>query len=222
MAADGSSARLRGRGLAAALLGLHLFSVLVALEVSVGKTTLVTALNRTRVQLPCTFTTCIGFEKLTFAWYYNTTEKLYQGFIKNKASQPKEEFRDPRVELIGTTTGKENNISISMEVDFSDAGKYTCFVKNPRENKAEANATLTLKVVSVMVPVDNTLTLIILAVVGGVVGFLILIMLIKKIVLLIRRKSQEKKECLVSSSGIDNTDNGLAGSKAEQKAPPKA
>lgn len=31
-----------------------------------------------------------------------------------------------------------------------------------------------------------------------------------------------RKECLVSSSGNDNTENGLAGSKAEQKAPPKA
>lgn len=31
-----------------------------------------------------------------------------------------------------------------------------------------------------------------------------------------------RKECLVSSSGNDNTENGLAGSKAEQKVTPKA
>lgn len=31
-----------------------------------------------------------------------------------------------------------------------------------------------------------------------------------------------RKDYLVSSSGNDNTENGLAGSKAEQKAPPKA
>lgn len=36
------------------------------------------------------------------------------------------------------------------------------------------------------------------------------------------RVLSRRKECLVSSSGNDNTENGLAGSKAEQKAPPKA
>lgn len=30
-----------------------------------------------------------------------------------------------------------------------------------------------------------------------------------------------RKECLVSSSGNDNTENGLPGSKAEEKAPTK-
>lgn len=44
-----------------------------------------------------------------------------------------------------------------------------------------------------VVPVDNTLTRIILGAVGGLVGLLILILVIKKIVLLILKKSQEKK-----------------------------
>ncbi|XP_075765446.1 sodium channel regulatory subunit beta-4 [Pelodiscus sinensis] len=207
----------------AALLGLQLFSMAVTLEVSVGKTPVVTALNNTKVQLSCIFTTCMGFEDLVFTWYYNSTEMIYRGKIKNKASEPKIVYSDPRVQLIGTTTGKENNISISMFVDFSDAGKYTCHVRNPKEKGAEHNATITLRVVPEMVPVDNTLTLIILAVVGGVVGLLILILVIKKIVLLVLKRSQgKKKECLVSSSGVDNTENGLAGSRADRKAPPKA
>lgn len=41
--------------------------------------------------------------------------------------------------------------------------------------------------------VDNTLTLIILAVVGGVIGLLVLIMLVKKLVLFVLKKTQEKK-----------------------------
>uniref|UniRef100_A0A8C3RVR8 Sodium voltage-gated channel beta subunit 4 n=1 Tax=Chelydra serpentina TaxID=8475 RepID=A0A8C3RVR8_CHESE len=203
--------------------GLHLFSLAVTLEVSVGKNVVVMALNGSEVQLPCIFTTCIGFKDLEFTWYYNGIDMIYRGSIKNKATEPTMLFADPRVRLIGTTTRKENNISISMLVDFEDAGKYTCHVRNPKEKNAEHNATITLKVVQKMVPVDNTLTRIIVGTVGGIVGLLILILVVKKIVLLVLKKSQEKKkECLVSSSGIDNTENGLAGSKAEQKAPPKA
>uniref|UniRef100_A0A8C0GCB0 Sodium voltage-gated channel beta subunit 4 n=1 Tax=Chelonoidis abingdonii TaxID=106734 RepID=A0A8C0GCB0_CHEAB len=199
--------------------GFHLFATTVTLEVSVGKNNLVMALNGSEVQLPCIFTTCIGFKDLDFTWYYNSTE-IYRGHIKNKVSEPTMLYANPRVRLTGTTTGRENNISISMFVDFDDAGKYTCHVKNPKEMNAEHNATIILKVVQEM---DNTLTHIIVGTVGGLVGLLILILVIKKIVLLILKKSQEKKkECLVSSSGIDNTENGLAGSKAEQKAPPKA
>uniref|UniRef100_A0A4W2BXM4 Sodium voltage-gated channel beta subunit 4 n=1 Tax=Bos indicus x Bos taurus TaxID=30522 RepID=A0A4W2BXM4_BOBOX len=70
--------------------------------------------------------------------------------------------------------------------------------------------------------VDNTVTLIILGVVGGVIGLLIFILLVKKFIAFIIKKTQEKKkECLVSSSGNDNTENGLPGSKAEEKAPTK-
>lgn len=41
--------------------------------------------------------------------------------------------------------------------------------------------------------VDNTVTLIILGVVGGVIGLLILILLVKKFIAFIIKKTQEKK-----------------------------
>lgn len=44
-----------------------------------------------------------------------------------------------------------------------------------------------------MEEVDNTLTLIILSVVGGVVGLVVLILLIKKLVTFILKKTREKK-----------------------------
>ncbi|XP_065553435.1 sodium channel subunit beta-4 isoform X2 [Lathamus discolor] len=210
--------------LLAALLGLHVFALAFALEVSVGKTNTVMALNNSNVLLPCTFTTCIGFQDLVFTWYFNSTETIYRGKIKSKASEPVLVARNPRVEFVGSTTKKDNNISILLKsVDFSDAGKYTCHVKNPKEKNAQHNATIFLTVVQKMVEADNTVTLIIVGVVGGLIGLLILFMLIKRVVLFIIKKTQDgKKECLVSSSGNDNTENGLAGSKAEQKAPPKA
>ncbi|KAM6173182.1 sodium channel regulatory subunit beta-4 isoform 2-T2 [Erethizon dorsatum] len=70
--------------------------------------------------------------------------------------------------------------------------------------------------------VDNTVTLIILGVVGGVIGLLVFILLLKKFIAFVLKKTREKKkECLVSSSGNDNTENGLPGSKAEEKPPTK-
>ncbi|XP_074415630.1 sodium channel regulatory subunit beta-4 isoform X5 [Zonotrichia albicollis] len=204
--------------------GLHVLAIAFALEVSVGKTNTVTALNNSNVLLPCTFATCIGFQDLVFKWYFNTTELIYHGKIKAKTTEPTLVWHNPRVEFVGSTTKKDNNISIMLNgVEFSDAGKYTCYVKNPKERNAEQNATIFLTVVHKMVETDNTVTIIILSVVGGLIGLLILFMLIKRVVLFIIKKMQDgKKECLVSSSGNDNTENGLAGSKAEQKAPPKA
>ncbi|NXJ22091.1 SCN4B protein, partial [Dicrurus megarhynchus] len=214
--------------------GLHVFAIAFALEVSVGKTNTVMALNNSNVLLPCVFTTCIGFQDLVFKWYFNSTElvadpappplQIYHGKIKNKASEPTVVQHNPRVEFVGSITKKDYNISIVLNsVEFSDAGKYTCHVKNPKEKNAEHNATIFLTVVHKMVETDNTVTLIIVGVVGGLIGLLILFMLIKRVVLFIIKKTQDgKKECLVSSSGNDNTENGLAGSKAEQKAPPKA
>ncbi|NXA65708.1 SCN4B protein, partial [Mohoua ochrocephala] len=213
--------------------GLHVFAIAFALEVSVGKTNTVMALNNSNVLLPCSFTSCTGFLDLVFTWYFNSTEllivpplplQIYQGKIKNKASEPTLIWHNPRVEFVGSTTKKDNNISIVLNnVEFSDAGKYTCHVKNPKERNAQHNATIFLTVVHKMVETDNTVTLIIVGVVGGLIGLLILFMLIKRVVLFIIKKTQDgKKECLVSSSGNDNTENGLAGSKAEQKAPPKA
>lgn len=54
--------------------GLHILAIAFALEVSVGKTNTVTALNNSNVLLPCTFATCIGFQDLVFKWYFNSTE----------------------------------------------------------------------------------------------------------------------------------------------------
>lgn len=54
--------------------GLHIVAIVFALEVSVGKTNTVMALNNSDVLLPCTFTTCIGFQDLVFTWYFNSTE----------------------------------------------------------------------------------------------------------------------------------------------------
>ncbi|XP_068772973.1 sodium channel subunit beta-4 isoform X2 [Struthio camelus] len=222
--APGSPAARRRRAAPAALLVLHIFSIAFALEVSVGKTNTVMALNGSNVLLPCVFTTCIGFQDLVFTWYFNSTEMIYHGKIKSKASEPFLVARNPRVEFVGSTTGKDNNISIVLnEVDFSDAGKYTCHVKNPKEKNAQHSASIFLTVVHKMVETDNTVTLIIVGVVGGIIGLLVLFMLVKRVVLFIIKKTQDrKKECLVSSSGNDNTDNGLAASKADQKAAPKA
>lgn len=74
--------------------------------------------------------------------------QIYHGKIKSKASEPFLVGRNPRVEFVGSTTGKDNNISIVLKnVDFSDAGKYTCHVKNPKEKNAQHNATIFLTVV---------------------------------------------------------------------------
>ncbi|KFV61099.1 Sodium channel subunit beta-4, partial [Dryobates pubescens] len=187
--------------------GLQVVVVAFALEVSVGKTNTVMALNSSNVLLPCTFTTCIGFQDLVFTWYFNSTElvgpaslppflhlQIYQGKIKSKTSEPTVVSSNPRVEFVGSTTGKDNNISIVLNsVEFSDAGKYTCHVKNPKEKNAQHNATIFLTVVQKMVETDNTVTLIIVGVVGGLIGLLILFMLIKRVVLFIIKKTQDGK-----------------------------
>ncbi|NXP70369.1 SCN4B protein, partial [Ramphastos sulfuratus] len=173
--------------------GLQVVVIALALEVSVGKTNTVTALNSSNVLLPCTFTTCIGFLDLVFTWYFNSTELIYQGKIKSKASEPTMVTSNPRVEFVGSTTGKDNNISIVLtNVEFSDAGKYTCHVKNPKEKNAQHNATIFLTVVQKS-KCDNTVTLIIVGVVGGLIGLLILFMLIKRVVLFIIKKTQDGK-----------------------------
>uniref|UniRef100_A0A8C0UDY3 Sodium voltage-gated channel beta subunit 4 n=1 Tax=Cyanistes caeruleus TaxID=156563 RepID=A0A8C0UDY3_CYACU len=172
--------------------GLHIFAIAFALEVSVGKTSTVMALNNSNILLPCTFTTCIGFQDLVFTWYFNSTDRIFISMIKNKATEPTLIWHNPRVEFVGSTTKKDNNISIVLNnVEFSDAGKYTCHVKNPRERNAQHNATIILTVVhkSELVETDNTVTLIIVGVVGGLIGLLILFMLIKRVVLFIIKKT---------------------------------
>uniref|UniRef100_A0A4W2IGS4 Sodium channel regulatory subunit beta-4 n=1 Tax=Bos indicus x Bos taurus TaxID=30522 RepID=A0A4W2IGS4_BOBOX len=207
--------------------GLFLLPVSLSLEVSVGKATTIYAVNGTEILLPCTFSSCFGFENLHFWWSYNSSDTykiLIDGTVKNEKSDPKVKLKDDdRITLEGSTKEKMNNISISLKnLEFSDTGKYTCHVKNPKENDFQHQATIFLQVVDKLEEVDNTVTLIILGVVGGVIGLLIFILLVKKFIAFIIKKTQEKKkECLVSSSGNDNTENGLPGSKAEEKAPTK-
>uniref|UniRef100_A0A8D0E8Y9 Sodium voltage-gated channel beta subunit 4 n=1 Tax=Salvator merianae TaxID=96440 RepID=A0A8D0E8Y9_SALMN len=210
-------------------LGLQLCSLALGLEVSVGKAAVIYARNGSDVLLPCTFTSCIGISRATFSWIQNGTI-IFQGVVKNKDSRPEPLVNDRLDDKYGlppdlplSKDNREFNISLLLRwAEFSDSGEYTCAVMNPKENNAKHSATITLKVVVELEKVDNTLTLIILAVVGGVIGLFILIMVIKKLVLFILKKTREKKECLVSSSANDNTENGLAGSKAEQKSAPKA
>uniref|UniRef100_H0XV16 Sodium voltage-gated channel beta subunit 4 n=1 Tax=Otolemur garnettii TaxID=30611 RepID=H0XV16_OTOGA len=226
MPGAGDRGKAPARWLGTGLLGLFLLPVSLSLEVSVGKYPTIYAVNGTEILLPCTFSSCIGFRDLQFRWIYNnkTVREIIDGIVKNEKSDPKVTFKDDeRITLEGSTKEKKNNISILLrDLEFSDTGKYTCHVKNPKENNLEHNATIFLQVVDQLEEVDNTVTLIILAVVGGVIGLLVFILLLKKLIAFILKKTQEKKkECLVSSSGNDNTDNGLPGSKAEEKPPTK-
>ncbi|XP_062816823.1 sodium channel subunit beta-4 isoform X1 [Anolis carolinensis] len=141
--------------LATAWTGLQLCSLALGLEVSVGKVPVIYTRNGTDVLLPCTFTSCIGIEKANFSWYRNHTELIFKGVVKNKDSKPEPypEFREwfkymmpPDIAL--SKDNREFNISlILLDADFSDSGKYTCHVKNPKEKNAMHNDTITLKVV---------------------------------------------------------------------------
>ncbi|KAI5943303.1 sodium channel regulatory subunit beta-4 isoform X2 [Manis javanica] len=227
MPGAGDRGAVRARWLGTGLLGLFLLPASLSLEVSVGKATTIYAVNGSEILLPCTFSSCFGFYDLQFSWSYNSSDTfkiLIDGTVKNEKTDPKVKFKDDdRITLEGTTKDKMNNISILLRnVDFSDMGKYTCHVKNPKENNLQHQATILLRVVDKLEEVDNTLTLIILAVVGGIIGLLIVILLVKKFIAFTIKKTQEKKkECLVSSSGNDNTENGLPGSRAEEKPPTK-
>ncbi|KAG8569430.1 hypothetical protein GDO81_014407 [Engystomops pustulosus] len=203
-----------------------------SLEVTVGKNPQIKARNGTDIYLPCTFTTCIGFEDVTFRWEYTFNvsappEILYLGKLKNKKSLPKaldvpnRNYRHDRLTLVPSNQTKDYNLTLLLrDVEFDDAGRYTCIVKNMKEKGNESNATVFLTVVDKFEVVDNTLTLIIVGVVGGVIGLLILILIIKKTISFIIKKNRDKKkDCLVSSSVNDNTDNA---SKQEAKAKPKA
>uniref|UniRef100_A0A8B9HM67 Sodium channel, voltage-gated, type IV, beta a n=1 Tax=Astyanax mexicanus TaxID=7994 RepID=A0A8B9HM67_ASTMX len=147
---------------------------------------------------------------------------LCEAVIPAEGVEPNVKIYHERVEFVGSS--KENNISILLwNVTFEDEGEYTCFAINPKEKKRNHSAIFTLYVVDQLKEVDNTLTIIIVSVLGGVIGLIIIVMVIKAIVVHFLNKAQEKnKECLVSSSGNDNTENGLSGSKADNKASPKA
>ncbi|XP_077106019.1 sodium channel regulatory subunit beta-4 [Ranitomeya variabilis] len=204
----------------------------LSLEVNVGKNPQVKARNGTDIGLMCIFTTCIGFEDVTFSWEYRAfnmstkPEILYHGKLKNKNSLPKRmdipnSYRHERIILLPSNKTKDYNLTLLLkDVEFDDAGFYTCLVTNKKEKDTKSNATIYLTVVDKFEVVDNTLTVIIVSVVGGVIGLLILILIIKKTVsFIIKKKCDKKKDCLVSSSVNDNTDNA---SKQESKAKAKA
>ncbi|XP_060799214.1 sodium channel, voltage-gated, type IV, beta a [Neoarius graeffei] len=196
-----------------------------ALEVSVGKVSFVEVMNGSSVLLPCTYSSCIGIKNLYFNWKYNdngTMEMLCDGIIPAEGLEPHVMIHHERVMFVGSS--KENNISVLLSnVTFEDEGEYTCFARNPKEKNRNHSAVFNLIVVDQLKEVDNTVTIIIVSVIGGLIGLIIIIMAIKAVVNHFLNKAQEKnKECLVSSSGNDNTENGLSGSKADNKASPKA
>ncbi|XP_034024019.1 sodium channel, voltage-gated, type IV, beta a [Thalassophryne amazonica] len=222
------SSRLRSgdllhAGLAVALL-LGVWNV-GGLEVSTGKVSSIEAMNGSTVLLPCTYSSCIGIQNLQFNWHYNdngTMVKLCEGVVPTEGVEPRVQVFHERVEFVGSSKG--SNISILLwNITFEDEGEYKCFAMNPKEKNRNHSAVFTLIVVDQVKEVDNTLTVIIVSVLGGVIGLVIIIMVVKAVVLHFLRKDGEKnKECLVSSSGNDNTENGLTGAKADNKGTPKA
>ncbi|XP_035290356.1 sodium channel, voltage-gated, type IV, beta b isoform X1 [Anguilla anguilla] len=193
-----------------------------ALEMSVGKIPFLEAVNGSTVLLPCTYASCIGIKNLYFRWQHNdngTMDTLCDSVIPEDGVDPHVNIFKERVEFVG----KNNNISILLwNITFEDEGQYTCYGRNPKEKGKNHSAIFTLYVVDELKVVDNTLTIIIASAVGGVIGLFVAFMLLKNFTLFVIAKIEEKnKECLVSSSGIDNTENGLSGSKADSKATPK-
>ncbi|XP_049581478.1 sodium channel, voltage-gated, type IV, beta a [Syngnathus scovelli] len=195
------------------------------LEVSTGKVSSIEAMNGSTVLLPCTYSSCIGIHKLYFSWHYNNNgskEKLCDGIVPSEGAETRVKVKHPRIEFVGATKG--HNISVLLwNITFEDEGEYICFAKNPKEKDRNHSATYTLYVVDQMREVDNTLTVIIVSVLGGVIGLVIIVMVIKALVVQFLLKDDEKnKECLVNASGNDNTENGLTGAKADNKGTPKA
>ncbi|CAL8401580.1 unnamed protein product [Boreogadus saida] len=195
------------------------------LEMLVGKIPYLQAVNGSTVMLPCTYASCIGIRNLYFNWQFNdngTMVKLVDASVRKDGMEPSmvEVYRE-RVEFIGG--GIKNNVSILLwNITFEDAGLYTCFGRNPKEKGRNHSGIFTLDVVPELIVVDNTLAILIASAVGGSIAALMGFMLVKNFTIFVLAKIEEKnKECLVSSSGIDNTENGLSGSKAESKPTPK-
>ncbi|XP_067827024.1 sodium channel subunit beta-4-like isoform X2 [Heptranchias perlo] len=184
------------RVLVAILIGFVLFHVNVGLEVNIGKLPTINVLNGTDVLLPCTFHSCMDYKNSEFKWTFqkNKTDELQTIIrIRLKGKTPNViKEKDSRVELIGQV--KLKNISLLLaNVDFEDTGFYTCFFKNPQEKNQEVNSTIRLIVLSEFLQVDNTLTYLILSIVGGVIGILILLFIIKKLVMFLVKQVGKKK-----------------------------
>ncbi|XP_068441219.1 sodium channel subunit beta-4-like [Clinocottus analis] len=210
-------------GLAVALL-LGVWSV-GGLEVSTGKVSHLYAINGSTVLLPCTYSSCIGIKNLYFNWHYDdngTMIKLCEAVIPVEGVEPKVGVYHERVEFVGSS--KSNNISILLwNITYEDAGNYYCFARNEKEKFRNHSAVYILYVVDQIKEIDNTLTVIIVSVLGGVIGFSIIFMVIKGLVIqfILPNLDDKNKECLVSS-GNDNTENGGSGAKADNKGTPKA
>ncbi|KAF3841212.1 hypothetical protein F7725_007074 [Dissostichus mawsoni] len=200
------------------------------LEMSVGKIPFLQAVNGSTVLLPCTYLSCIGIKDLYFSWTFNengTMQKVCDSYIVSEESKPQVNIYRERVEFIGKNI--DRNVSILLwNITFDDAGEWTCFGRNPKEKGRNHSTIFTLIVVDecewskLVMVVDNTLTIIIASAVGGGIAALMAFMLLKNFTLFVLAKLEEKnKECLVTSSGIDNTENGLSGSKADSKPTPK-
>ncbi|XP_077360576.1 sodium channel, voltage-gated, type IV, beta b [Festucalex cinctus] len=193
------------------------------LEMTADKIPFLVAVNGSTVLLPCKYSSCIGIENLYFRWQFNdngTMQTVCDGTIPSEGVVPKVKMYKDRFDFVGMN--KENNISILLwNITFEDAGQYTCFGRNPKEYNKNHSAVYELIVVSELSVVDNTLTIIIASAVGGAVALLMGYMLLKNFTLFVLSKLEEKnKECLVTSSGIDNTENGLSGSKVDSKPKP--
>ncbi|KAF1378744.1 hypothetical protein PFLUV_G00193690 [Perca fluviatilis] len=202
---------------------LGLWSV-QALEMSVGKIPFLQAVNGSTVMLPCTYASCIGIEDLYFNWQFNdngTMQKVCDSVIASETAVPHVNIYRERVEFVGKN--HNNNVSILLwNITFEDGGQYTCFGRNPKEKGRNHSTIFTLIVVDELRVVDNTLTILIASAVGGGIAALMGFMLLKNFTLYVLARLEEKnKECLVTSSGIDNTENGLSGSKADSKPTPK-
>ncbi|XP_036974494.1 sodium channel, voltage-gated, type IV, beta b isoform X1 [Acanthopagrus latus] len=195
-----------------------------ALEMSVGKIPFLEAVNGSTVMLPCTYASCIGIKNLYFSWQFNdngTMQKVCDSVISSEGVVPTVKIYRERVEFVGKND--HNNISILLwNITFDDGGYYTCYGRNPKEKDKNHSAIFHLIVVDELRVVDNTLATIIASCVGGGIALLMGFMLLKNFTLFVLAKLEEKnKECLVTSSGIDNTENGLSGSKADSKPTPK-
>ncbi|KAM9781242.1 sodium channel subunit beta-4-like [Syngnathus typhle] len=194
-----------------------------ALEMIVGKIPILYAVNGSTVMLPCSYASCIGIENLYFKWEFNnngTMETVCDAVIPSEGVVPKVKMHKERFEFVGKN--QNHNISILLwNITFEDGGQYTCFGRNPKEKLKNHSAIFTLVVVDKLTEVDNTLTIIIASAVGGAIALLMGFMLLKNFTLFVLSKLEEKnKECLVTSSGIDNTENGLSGTKVDSKPKP--
>uniref|UniRef100_A0A3Q3FZ19 Sodium channel, voltage-gated, type IV, beta b n=1 Tax=Kryptolebias marmoratus TaxID=37003 RepID=A0A3Q3FZ19_KRYMA len=194
------------------------------LEMSVGKIPYLEAVNGSTVMLPCTYASCIGIKNLYFNWQFNDSgimTKVCEAEIASEDVEPPVKIFRERVEFVGKN--HKNNVSILLwNITFEDTGQYTCYGRNPKEKDRNHSVIFTLIVVDELKVADKTMTIIIASAVGGAIAFLIGFMLLKNFTLFVLAKLEEKnKECLVTSSGIDNTENGLSGSKADSKPTPK-